>query len=139
MKNKLNKNFKANKMQLELLKKIELLDEFARKGALWIDEGKSVLLIRTELFLCVCNAADKYRHFLNNVLLWMSYERSRKLVAQYTSAELAQMDSLPVPEQKPFDFNVIGAEGQCIVVGRYDGKIIDMIPYEETKAQITQE
>lgn len=121
MGNKLSNNYKSNKLHLDMMNKIKLLDDFADKGMLVIDEEKHLLLIRSELFVCVCRSEAKYRHFLNNVLMWIAFEQGRK------GKKL---------ENEYIDFNVIGKEGMCVVVGRYDGQNLQMIPYEEVKEKL---
>lgn len=138
MKNKLHPNYKPNKIQMDILQKLSILNKIAQKGMLYIDEEKSILLIREELFHVTCTTPQRYKAFLTNVYYWMSYERSRKEVAQYTPTQLNSMSSLPVPPGKPFDFNVISKTGKYIVVGQFDGNNFKMVSYEETKEKIKE-
>lgn len=139
MKKELNPNYKPNKIHLELMSKLNILESFANKGLIYIDEEKGLLLIREEVFVSVCNTPERYKAFLNNVLLWMSFERSRKETMKYTREELQSMPTPPLPPDKPFDVNVISERGKCLVVGQYDGTDFKMVPYEKRKKEVLQE
>lgn len=133
MKNKLHPNYKPNKIRLELMNKLAILEEYASGGLLYIDEVKGFVAISQSLFNVESINAVRFKSFLTNVFCWMSFERSRKEVNKYTREQLNSMKELPLPPSKPFDFNVISERGQCLVVGRFDGNNFHMMPYEETK------
>lgn len=133
MKNKLNRNYKPNKIRLELMNKLMLIDRFAEEGLLYIDEERNLLAIRDVLFIAVCTSEKRFRAFLSNIRLWMCYERTRREVSRFSTQQLSEMKEIPPPSEEPFDINVVGKKGKCVVVGKFDGTTLTIMPYEESK------
>lgn len=136
MTNKLNPNYKHNKIRLELMSKLLLIDKFVDKGLLRIDKKQNLVLIDVLLFISVCTTETRFRAFLNNVYLWLSYEYSRDEVSSHIAGQPDKTDSPSLPEIKPFDINVIGEKGTCVIVGKYDGVTLRLKGYNEIKTNV---
>jgi len=136
---KANKKLTGNALQLALMQKINHIDKLASGGLIYIDEPQNRLMISTTLASLFISSEQKFSAFLQNVSMWMMFERSRKIMAKYTPQQLSEMEQPPLPEEKPIDFCILTAEGTPIVVGNFKNKHLSMVPYDEVKDKTTEQ
>lgn len=127
------KKLTGNALQLALMQKISYIDKLASGGFLYIDESQNRLVISTTLASLFISSEEKFSNFLQNVSMWMMFERSRKIMEKYTPQQLSSMEQPALPEEKPIDFCILTSEGTPIVVGNFKNKHLSMVPYDEVK------
>lgn len=132
------KKLTGNALQLALMQKINYIDKLASGGFLYIDESQNRLVISTTLASLFISSEEKFTNFLENVSMWMMFERSRKIMEKYTPQQLSSMEQPELPEGKPIDFCILTSEGAPIVVGNFKNKHISMVPYDEVKDKTTE-
>ena len=136
---KAKKKLSGNALQLALMQKINYIDKLASGGFIYIDELQNRLVISTTLASLFISSEEKFSNFLQNVSMWMMFERSRKIMAKYTPQQLSQMEQPELPPETPIDFCIVTAEGNAIVVGNFKNKHLTMVPYDEIKDKTTEE
>ena len=101
---KAKKKLSGNALQLALMQKINYIDKLASGGFIYIDEPQNRLVISTTLASLFISSEKKFSGFLENVSMWMMFERSRKIMSKYTPKQLSEMEQPELPPETPINF-----------------------------------